>query len=302
MFFHNKCRLRQLALLGTVIPTIFLLTGFSENPPTSERYVESDKLFQQVMDNVESSGMQIVSEIDHSRLAAAQGSGMPPARVLIFSDPSLDAAILRANPLAGIDLPMRVLAFEPEDGGGQIIFNPWAYMASRYGLPSGGALESQYNQLIDEAVTDIEPSRMASFEQNKMQPDGIITHVSDFDFATTLENVHRAIANAEGSVVFAEMDFQNRSSSVDVSLPKATLILWGAPVPGAKAMASAPTLGLDAFCQKFMVWEGEDGKVRLSYNDLLALARRQNVRSLPLQVITRQIEHTFKPVVIAETD
>jgi uncharacterized protein (DUF302 family) len=183
-----------------------------------------------------------------------------------------------------------------------VIFNPWEYISSRYELPPTGDLRDRYRAGIDTALGEIDSSDIAAFEQNEMQPDGIITHVSDHDFETTLSNVQRAIADAEGAVVFGTMDFQDRARQVGVALPRATLILWGAPAPGADVMVSGPTLGLDAFCQKFMVWEGEDGKVRLSYNDLLALAERQQVRSLRLQVITRRIEHTFEPAVVAQDE
>ena len=302
MHYHNNSQSKHLTLLVLMIPITLLLSGCSEEPPIRDRYGESDKLFQMVNDNVDSSEMELITSIDHSRLAAEEDAGMPPARVLIFSDQALDAAVLNINPLAGIDLPFRILAFEPEGGGGKVIYNQWEYMSSRYGLPSGGELEQRYLKLINKALLGIEPSRIATFEQNRMVPDGIITLASDFDFETTLENIHRAIAGAEGAVVFGEVNFQNRSREVGVNLPKAILILWGAPAPGAKAMASAPTLGLDAFCQKFMIWEGEDGKVRLSYNDLLALATRQNIRSLPLKIIMRQINHTFEPSVIDQTN
>ena len=70
--------------------------------------------------------------------------------------------------------------------------------------------------------------------------------------------------------------------------------MFGAPAPGAKAMAKAPTLGLDAFCQKLLVWEDAAGTVRVSFNDLLALADRQGVpKSLALRVINRRLKATF---------
>ena len=64
-----------------------------------------------------------------------------------------------------------------------------------------------------------------------------------------------------------------------------------------KALGLAPCHG-----RIYGAREGEDGKVRLSYNDLLALATRQNIRSLPLKIIMRQINHTFEPSVIDQTN
>ena len=59
-------------------------------------------------------------------------------------------------------------------------------------------------------------------------------------------------------------------------------------------MRNAPTLGLDAFCQKFLVWQDDQQVVHLSFNDLLRVAERQDVnKSLPLRVIDFRLSRTF---------
>jgi len=59
-------------------------------------------------------------------------------------------------------------------------------------------------------------------------------------------------------------------------------------------MNKSPTLGLDAFCQKFLVWQDDEGGVHLSFNDLLALADRQGVsKSIPLRVINYRLNNVF---------
>mgnify|MGYP006097397727 CR=1 FL=1 len=75
-----------------------------------------------------------------------------------------------------------------------------------------------------------------------------------------------------------------------------TLILFGGPAPGAKAMNGAATLGLGAFCQKFLVWEDAKGGGHLSFNDLLAIADRQDVsKNIPLRVISFRLSKAFTP-------
>ncbi len=59
-------------------------------------------------------------------------------------------------------------------------------------------------------------------------------------------------------------------------------------------MKGAATLGLDAFCQKFLVWEDAEGDIHLSFNDLLAIADRQDVsKSIPLRVINFRLSKAF---------
>lgn len=67
-------------------------------------------------------------------------------------------------------------------------------------------------------------------------------------------------------------------------------------------MATAPSLGLDAFCQKLLVWRDPQGVVtHLSFNNLLALARRQDVPiNIPLRIIDYRLRSTFKDVASAD--
>ena len=110
----------------------------------------------------------------------------------------------------------------------------------------------------------------------------------------TLDRGQAAIDAQDDTVNFGRVDFQQRARDEGLLIRPSTLVLFGGPGPGAKAMSEAPTLGLDAFCQKFLVWEDESGQVHLSFNDLLALAERQGVGpSLPLRVINRRLESVF---------
>ncbi len=49
------------------------------------------------------------------------------------------------------------------------------------------------------------------------------------------------------------------------------LLVFGAPTPGAIAMREYPSMGLDAFGQKVLVYE-QDNKVKVIYNDIPAFA------------------------------
>ena len=275
----------------------FAAVGCSEPAPlTPERLERNDLLFDRLKANVARTEMlQDIVEIDHARMGQEAGSTMPPARVLIFSNPWLESAMIQANPLAALDLPLRALAYEsPADGSYKLIYNRFDYLASRYRLGGAQELRETYRDSMAVALAGISEADIASFENPFMQPDGITTITSPFDFDKTIERVMAAINSQDDTVNFGTVDFKTRAAGVGVSLAPATMILFGAPGPGAKAMSSAPTLGLDAFCQKFLVWQDDSGQVLLSYNDLLALAERQGVaKSIPLRVINFRLNSVF---------
>ncbi len=287
-----------LQLTPVALMTISVVSCGQEAPAGPERYSSVDALFDFVKRNVEADpALAPVVDIDHSRLGAEAGSVMPPAHVLIYSAPGLQSRMVAANQLVAIDLPLRVLAYEdPTTGEARLIANRYAYVAARYGLDDSFAAE--YEQALTAALARAPAGAVAEFESNTMPEPGIVTFESDFAFEETERRVLEAINAQDDTVYFGTVDFAAEAASAGMTLRPTRLILFGGPGPGATAMADAPTLGLDAFCQKLLIWEDEQGQVRVSFNDLLALAERQGPGpSIPLRVINRRLASTFSEAV-----
>jgi uncharacterized protein (DUF302 family) len=277
--------------------SLLLAACGNDDPLSPERYAQSDALFAQLEENVSrSSSLSKVVEIDHSRMGAQVGSNMPPARVLIFSDSRLETEFIKRNQLMALDLPLRVLAYEPAPGAdSKVIYNSLAYLELRYEIGFPEPLEQAFDASISVVLKGIDSSNIASFERDNMPNDAIINIASPFDFATTLAKVQAAIDGQDDTVNFGAVDFTAQAREIGESINPTTLILFGAPGPGAKAMNHAPTLGLDAFCQKFLVWQDENQRVFLSYNNLLTLADRQGVKkSIPLRFINKRLNQVFE--------
>lgn len=266
------------------------------DPVPEVRFVEPDRLFQTLESNVRNHpAFEVIVDIDHARLAGKAGSPMPPSHVLIWSDPKLDVAILKANPLAAVDLPLRILAFEdPATGKAAVIANRSDFLVSRHGLPDDAAIRERYAAAIATATHGIVAESIASFASDTMPEPGLITLDSPHDFDATEALLMGVIKAEPDTVHFATVDFAERARTHGVALPPLKLILFGAPGPGGQAMREAPTLGLDAFCQKLLIWQDASGAVHVTFNDLLALAERQEVTAgIPLRVINRRIKKTF---------
>ena len=288
---------REIGRLAVPLLTIALAACSGPEPVTAERYKGPDGLFAILDSNVAASeSLEKVVEIDHSRLGAEAGSVMPPAKVLVFSNPEFEALLLGINPLIAIDLPLRILAYEAvPDREARVTFNSFDYLRSRYGLGDRPALAEMFDASMTAVLSGIGPERITSFSNKTMQPDGITTLNSPYDFETTVERLTAAIDAQDDTVWFGTVDFQARAQEQGVEIRPSQLLLFGGPAPGAKAMAEAPTLGLDAFCQKLLVWQDETGTVKASFNDLLAIAERQGVRKSPaLRVINRRLNSTFE--------
>ena len=264
-------------LVAGMLSLVLLLR--QEQPIPESRFVEPDKLFQMLQGNVRKHAeFEMIVDIDHARLAAEAGSPMPPAHVLIWSDPALESAILKHNPVAAVALSLRILAYEnQETGKAAVIYNTCGFVARRHSLPEDAALRDGYESAIAKTVKGVPESAISKFPSDSMPDAGLVTLTSPYSFESAEKRVQDAIAANPDTVPFGEVDFAMRAKTRGVEIRPLKLILFGGPGLGGRAMASAPTLGLDAFCQKLLIWQDEKGMVHVTFNDLLAHAERQGV-------------------------
>ena len=61
-------------------------------------------------------GIKPIARVDHAEAAKSVGMELRPTQVLFFGNPKLGTPLMQRDQMAGLDLPMRVLAWEAEDG------------------------------------------------------------------------------------------------------------------------------------------------------------------------------------------
>jgi uncharacterized protein (DUF302 family) len=82
--------------------------------------------------DVASKGIMFFSEIDQMQLAANAGVSIRPSTLLTFGNPPLGTLFIRANALAGLDWPVRVLVLQEADGSVWVAWNDFAWIARRH--------------------------------------------------------------------------------------------------------------------------------------------------------------------------
>jgi uncharacterized protein (DUF302 family) len=97
---------------------------------------------------IESAGMTIFARIDHAANARSVGLQMPPATVLIYGNAKGGTPVMLGTPLAALDLPLRVLVRETEDGKASIAFHPVKAMLGQAGVPEDAAARLEPAQAL----------------------------------------------------------------------------------------------------------------------------------------------------------
>lgn len=148
---RNGRTLGLTALLAVGLAAISLgLVGCGEDEAVAERdgeavvdfgvvSVASEMSFPQtlsrVMGDIERRGqLRLVATVDHAALAAESGRELPPTTLLIFGNPDLGTELIGAERTIGLDLPLKVLVWEAEDGTTFVTYSDPAFLATRHGI------------------------------------------------------------------------------------------------------------------------------------------------------------------------
>jgi uncharacterized protein (DUF302 family) len=85
---------------------------------------------------LELKGLKIFAIVDHSGEAARVGLEMHPTQVLLFGSPKAGTPVMLSTPSVAIDLPLKALVAEDDQGKVWITYNDPEYLAKRHGIPA----------------------------------------------------------------------------------------------------------------------------------------------------------------------
>src|ERR1700723_3325823 len=80
-------------------------------------------------------GITVFALIDHSGEAEKAGLEMRPTQLLIFGSPKAGTPLMVAAPRLAIDLPLKALAWQDEQGKVWLSYNSPEYLQEGHGFP-----------------------------------------------------------------------------------------------------------------------------------------------------------------------
>lgn len=76
----------------------------------------------------------VLARVDHAKAAAAVGMTLRPTEVVLFGNPRAGTPLMLAQQTIGIDLPLKALVWQDEDGKTWLACNEPAWLAKRHGI------------------------------------------------------------------------------------------------------------------------------------------------------------------------
>jgi len=112
----------------------------------------SQKGVQETMDKLEAvvreKGLTVFNRIDHQENARKAGLEQPAAQVLIFGSPKIGTAIMSQDPAAGLDLPLRVLVYQDNQGKTWISYHDPQALKESYQIAGNPAVDKVTKALM----------------------------------------------------------------------------------------------------------------------------------------------------------
>lgn len=112
---------------------------------------------EQTLDRLEAvlkeKGITVFARVSHTKGAAGVGIELRPTELLIFGNPKLGSHFFTSNQTAGIDLPMKALAWQDADGQVWLTYNDPQYIADRHGIADRDEIVQKMTGALDK-MTD----------------------------------------------------------------------------------------------------------------------------------------------------
>jgi uncharacterized protein (DUF302 family) len=100
-------------------------------------------------DAVTGAGLQVFARVDHAAGARAAGLELRPTELLLFGNARGGTPLMQDKQTAGIDLPLKALAWTDESGRTWLSYNDPAWIAGRHALggPSAAAVQTLHGAI-----------------------------------------------------------------------------------------------------------------------------------------------------------
>jgi len=117
-----------------------------------------DETVARLKKDIADKGIRFFMEVDQSRLAAEAKIDLRPSTLLVFGNPPLGTQFITANPLAGLDWPVRLLVTQDENGTVWAAWTDFAWIARRHGITNREAQFKMATEVV-RSITSTVTSR-----------------------------------------------------------------------------------------------------------------------------------------------
>ncbi len=133
-----------LSVCGTVAHSADLIT--KQSPHTVSETID------RLSAAVENAGAKVFARVDHAKGAMSVEMDLRPTEMLMFGNPKLGTPALQAAQTAGLDLPLRVVAYEDEAGQVHVSYHDPKSLTA-HGVPADAEVLMKMTGALDKLTS-----------------------------------------------------------------------------------------------------------------------------------------------------
>jgi uncharacterized protein (DUF302 family) len=99
-------------------------------------------------------GVVIVARVDHAGAAKKAEMALRPTQVLIFGNPKLGTPLMQSSQQIGLDLPLKILAWEDANGQTWLTYEDPHATATRHGVTDRAEVVNKMAGVLDAVTTE----------------------------------------------------------------------------------------------------------------------------------------------------
>lgn len=114
-----------------------------------------DETIARLKADIEKKGIVFFSQIDQSKLAGVAGVSLRPSTLLVFGNPALGSLFITANPVAGLDWPVRLLVYQDASSQVWTAYTAFDVIARRHGITNRREAFKTASQVIASITSSV---------------------------------------------------------------------------------------------------------------------------------------------------
>lgn len=241
-------------------------------------YAESEEDFVStygsLRSEIQNSDFTIHKEINFKDFAESHGKRSRDTRMILFSNPSLEAPLISQKPEMGLEFPSRVMVYEDRDRYVLVAYNNTEFLSRMYELNDMSAiqnLESSLSQIVSNSTGNMTiKNESTTFGRNAM------TIPSANSFTETFNRLRNEIADSNELTLVETINHQQAASMVGIEMRQNRLLLLTTGEFEANLIDGNQLASIDLPI-RILVWEDENNITQISYQNLDTMMLRHNI-------------------------
>lgn len=124
------------------------------NIQTKKSSLSVDKASEKLEKLLKEKEFKLVTKIEHDKAAQKVGLELRPTRLFIFGKPEVGSQLMQLNSTIGLDLPMKMLIWEDENGKTQVSYFTGSFLAVRHDIKNE-ELTTKIDNVLDMLSNEI---------------------------------------------------------------------------------------------------------------------------------------------------